>query len=158
MTDEKLKSLVEGLMPLTKSAEEMSKACRRLVGYLSDNPQDASRANWGAPLKAMRAGRFRKLRNLDSKADTADDTSEKAIDDARRKVARRAAILTAKGDLSDETEAANSANKKLALTIDLRAKKDSLVELDKTGSRDPTRKMPSGKMTSPSPTSRSRTP
>ena len=44
-------------MPLTKSAEEMSKACRRLVGYLNDNPHDASRVNWGAPLKAMRAAR-----------------------------------------------------------------------------------------------------
>ena len=83
-------------------------------------------ATWNADDDLLKA-------TLDNKADTADDTSEKSIDAAKRKVARRTAILTAKGDLADETEAANSANKKLALTIDLKAKKDSLVELDKTG-------------------------
>jgi hypothetical protein len=68
---------------------------------------------------------------LDSKIETADDASEKAVEAAKRKIARRAAILTAKNDLSDQTEALNAINKKLALKVDLKTKKDSLVELDK---------------------------
>jgi hypothetical protein len=70
---------------------------------------------------------------LDSKIETADDTSEKAVEAAKRRIARRAAILMAKNDLSDQTETLNAINKKLALKIDLKAKKDSLVELDRTG-------------------------
>jgi hypothetical protein len=57
MAEDKLKSLIDGLMPSIKSAEEMSKASERLVEYLRDNPQDASRVSWDAPLKALRAAR-----------------------------------------------------------------------------------------------------
>ena len=70
---------------------------------------------------------------LDSKADTADDASEKAIDAAKRRIARRTATLMAKSDLADQAEAPNLANKRLAFTIDLKAKKNSLGELDKRG-------------------------
>jgi len=70
---------------------------------------------------------------LDSRPDTAEDNSEKAIDAAKRKIARRTAILLAKSDLADQTEALNAVNKKLALKIDLKAKGDAIVELDRAG-------------------------
>src|SRR6476620_2222 len=57
MAEDKLKSLIDGLIRSIKRAEEMPKASQRLVEYLNDNPQDASRVSWDAPLKAMRAAR-----------------------------------------------------------------------------------------------------
>ena len=56
MTEDRLSSLIEELKK-TKSAEEMSKACQKLVDYLYRDQQAVFRTDWREPLKAMRAVR-----------------------------------------------------------------------------------------------------
>jgi hypothetical protein len=98
---------------------------------LRKNLEDAKKA-----LKAATSNADDELikATLDSQAGTAEDTSDKAIDAAKRRIARRTAIMMAKSELADQTEALNAVNKTLALKIDLKAKNDSIAELDKAGS------------------------
>jgi hypothetical protein len=57
MAEAELTSLIDDLTTATKTAEDVSKACQRLIDYLNNNPADACAVDWAPPFKAMRTAR-----------------------------------------------------------------------------------------------------